>query len=84
MPLYLVDLSANFLIDDTVRLGVAYRWDDSVSGLLGFQISPRILLGYSYDLTTTRLGDFNSGTHEIMLRYELITKEKQLKSPRFF
>lgn len=80
----IVDLSANFLIDDTVRLGVAYRWDDSVSGLLGFQISPRILLGYSYDLTTTRLGDFNSGTHEIMLRYELITKEKQLKSPRFF
>ena len=80
----IVDLSANFLIDDSIRLGLAYRWDDSVSGLLGFQITPRILLGYSYDLTTTRLGDYNSGTHEIMLRYELITKEKQLKSPRFF
>lgn len=80
----IVDLSANFLIEETVRLGLAYRWDDSVSGLLGFQISPRLMLGYAYDLTTTRLGDFNSGTHEIMLRYELITKEKQLKSPRFF
>lgn len=80
----IVDLSANFLIDETVRLGVAYRWDDSVSALAGFQISPRLLLGYAYDLTTTRLGDFNSGTHEVMLRYELISKEKQLKSPRFF
>ncbi|WP_275315165.1 type IX secretion system membrane protein PorP/SprF [Tenacibaculum bernardetii] len=80
----IVDLSANFMIEETVRLGVAYRWDDSVSGLLGLQISPRLLLGYAYDLTTTRLGDFNSGTHEIMLRYELITREKQLKSPRFF
>jgi type IX secretion system PorP/SprF family membrane protein len=80
----IVDLSANFMIEETVRLGVAYRWDDSVSGLLGLQINPRLLLGYAYDLTTTRLGDFNSGTHEIMLRYELITREKQLKSPRFF
>jgi type IX secretion system PorP/SprF family membrane protein len=80
----IVDLSANFMLYDSVRLGVAYRWDDSFSGLIGMQISPRLLLGYAYDLTTTRLGDFNSGTHEIMLRYELITKEKQLKSPRFF
>ncbi len=80
----IVDLSANFLIHEVLRLGVAYRWDDSFSGLLGLQISPKLLLGYAYDLTTTRLGDFNSGTHEIMLRFELKTKEKQLKSPRFF
>lgn len=80
----IIDLSANFLIQDTVRLGIAYRWDDSISGLLGLQISPKLLLGYAYDLTTTRLGDYNSGTHEIMLRFDLITKEKKLKSPRFF
>jgi len=80
----IVDLSLNALFYETFRLGVAYRWDDSVSALVGFQISPKLLLGYSYDLTTTRLGDFNSGTHEVFLRFELITKEKQLKSPRFF
>lgn len=80
----IVDLSANFMFHKTLRVGVAYRWDDSFSGLLGINISPRLLLGYAYDATTTRLGDFNSGTHEVMLRYELITKEKQLKSPRFF
>lgn len=80
----IVDLSANFLIHDILRLGLAYRWDDSFSGLFGLQISPKLLLGYSYDLTTTRLGGFNFGTHEVMLRFELKTKEKQLKSPRFF
>ncbi len=78
------DLSANFMFYDNLRLGLAYRWDDSVSGLFGLQVSPKLLLGYAYDLTTTRLGEFNSGTHEIMLRFELKTKEKQLKSPRFF
>ncbi|MDT0558502.1 type IX secretion system membrane protein PorP/SprF [Ichthyenterobacterium sp. W332] len=78
------DLSANFMFNDNFRLGLAYRWDDSVSGLIGFQLTPQLLLGYSYDYTTTELQNFNTGTHEIMLRFELKSKERQLKSPRFF
>lgn len=80
----IVDLSANFLFEEVFRLGVAYRWDDSLSGLMGIQISPKLMIGYAYDLTTTNLKNYNSGTHEIMLRFELKTKERQLKSPRFF
>lgn len=80
----IVDLSANFMFDDSLRLGLAYRWDDSVSGLIGFQLSPQLMVGYAYDATTTNLQNFNSGTHEIMLRFELRSREKQLKSPRFF
>tara|TARA_Y100000588_G_scaffold300332_1_gene321827 strand:+ start:3147 stop:4109 length:963 start_codon:yes stop_codon:yes gene_type:complete len=80
----IVDLSANFMFDESLRLGVAYRWDDSVSGLIGLQISPKLLISYSYDYTTTPLQDFNSGTHDIMLRFELRSKERKLKSPRFF
>ncbi|WP_046759094.1 PorP/SprF family type IX secretion system membrane protein [Kordia jejudonensis] len=78
------DVSANFMFNDNLRLGLAYRWDDSVSGLIGFQLTERFMLGYSYDYTTTELRKFNSGTHEIMLRFELITRDKKLKSPRFF
>ena len=78
------DLSANFMFNDNLRLGLAYRWDDSVSGLIGFQLTERLLIGYSYDYTTTELRKFNSGTHEIMLRFELITRDRKLKSPRFF
>lgn len=80
----IADLSANFMVDDTLRLGLAYRWDDSVSGLIGLQVGPKLMIGYAYDATTTRLRNFNSGTHEIMLRFELRSREKQLKSPRFF
>jgi len=80
----IVDLSANFLFEEVFRVGLAYRWDDSLSGLLGFQITQQLMLGYAYDLTTTELRNYNSGTHEIMLRFELKSKEKQLKSPRFF
>jgi type IX secretion system PorP/SprF family membrane protein len=80
----IADVSANFMFNDVLRLGVAYRWDDSVSGLLGLQLGPKLMVGYAYDATTTRLKNFNSGSHEIMLRFELRSREKQLKSPRFF
>ena len=66
-----------------LTLGVAYRWDDSVSGLVGFQVSDELFIGYAYDLTTTNLNNYNSGSHEIMLRFELRSVGKIL-SPRFF
>ncbi len=78
-----VDVSANFLIQERFSLGVSYRWDDSVSGLAGFQISPNLLISYAYDFTTTDLEIANSGTHEISLRFDIF-KDRILKSPRFF
>jgi len=79
----IADLSFNALFNDKFTLGLAYRWDDSVSGLVGFQINPGLFLGYAYDATTTALNNYNSGTHELMLRFELQQIGKIL-SPRFF
>lgn len=80
----IADLSANFMFNNAVTLGVAYRTSDSVSGLASIQITPQFNVGYSYDYTTTELQNYNSGTHEIMLRFELVSRKKGLKSPRFF
>lgn len=78
-----LDISANFMFNDKFRIGAAWRWDDSISALLGFQVSDSFLIGYAYDLTTSNYNVTNSGTHEIMLRYEMI-KELKYRSPRFF
>lgn len=78
-----LDVSANLLFSERFRVGVGWRWDDSISALLGFQISDSLLLGYAYDLTTSNYNVVNSGTHEIMLRYEIF-KEIKYRSPRFF
>mgnify|MGYP000362226519 CR=1 FL=1 len=78
-----VDLSANFMFLERFRAGVSYRWDDSFSGLVGFQVSKNLLIGYSYDYTTTELQQFTSGSHEITVRFEVF-RDKILKSPRFF
>lgn len=78
-----IDVSANFLIEEKFRLGAAWRWDDSVAALLGFQVSESLHIGYAYDLTTSNYNIANSGTHEVLLRYEIF-KQARMKSPRFF
>ncbi|WP_299163238.1 type IX secretion system membrane protein PorP/SprF [uncultured Tenacibaculum sp.] len=78
-----LDISGNFLFNEKFRVGLGWRWGDSISGLLGFQASDSLLIGYSYDLTTSNYNVTNSGTHEIMLRYELL-KNIRYRSPRFF
>lgn len=79
-----VDLSGNFLINEALTLGLAYRWDASYSALAGFQINPSWFIGYAYDRDSTKLADFNSGSHEIFLRYEIFIKPTKAISPRFF
>jgi type IX secretion system PorP/SprF family membrane protein len=82
-PLQL-DLSGNFLFYNKFVLGGAYRWGAAVSGLMGYQISEGLFLGYGYDYETTNLSNYNSGSHEVFLRYEIIRKDKKIISPRFF
>lgn len=79
-----VDLSANILIADKFTLGAAYRWDAAVSGLAGFQVSRNIMIGYAYDYSTTDLGHYTSGSHEVFLRFELGTRMEPKVNPRFF
>jgi type IX secretion system PorP/SprF family membrane protein len=92
------NLSASFLLNDTFTLGAAYRFDNAVSGLAGFQISNSLFLGYAYDYNVNGLGGYNSGSHEAIVKFFLgkgggpskdksgktKNKGKQIDSPRFF
>ena len=94
-----MNLSTNFLINDVVTLGASYRVDNALSGLAGFQVSSGMFVGYSYDYNTNGLGEFNNGSHEIILKFYLGKgssrsrqpktknakgKPKQIDTPRFF
>ncbi|MRH99405.1 type IX secretion system membrane protein PorP/SprF [Kriegella sp. EG-1] len=81
------DISANFLYKEKLTLGVSYRFDDAVSGLAGFQITDGFFAGYAYDFTTSGLtNSLSSGSHEIMLRFDLAKSKKIIRivSPRFY
>lgn len=80
-----LDVSANVLFNEKFELGAAYRFDDAVSALMSIKVSPGINVGYAYDYTTSNLGQFNSGTHEVFVLFNIDLLGKGYdKSPRFF
>ncbi|MFZ4105572.1 PorP/SprF family type IX secretion system membrane protein [Flavobacterium sp.] len=82
-PLQL-DVSANFLFNDKFVLGAAWRWSSAGSLMAGFQVNDGLYIGYGYDLDTTKLAHYNSGSHEIFLRFELFNRQNRILAPRFF
>ncbi len=79
-----VDVSANFLVHEKLTLGAAYRWSAAISGLVGFQVNDQIMIGFAYDRETTELQQYNDGSYELFLRFELFNRNDGLKNPRFF
>lgn len=82
----IVDLSANFLFNERLTLGAAYRWDAAVSGLAGFQISNSLLIGYAYDRYINGLGAYNSGSHEVFIKFNFNRncRNCEVRNTRFF
>lgn len=78
------DITANFLFFDKLTTGAAYRINGAVSALVGFQVSNAVFAGYSYDTESTRLANYNSGSHEFFLRFEVFKSKAKVFSPRFF
>jgi type IX secretion system PorP/SprF family membrane protein len=79
-----VDVSGNFMFNQKFVVGIAYRWSAALSGMVGFQVSDGLYIGYGYDRETTNLKNYNSGSHEIFLRYELFNNIDKITTPRFF
>lgn len=82
-----LDLTANVLFNDRLEAGLGYRLDDAISALVNFRITPELRVGYAYDYTTTNLGDYNSGSHEIVVLFDVDLfgfRGGYDRSPRFF
>ena len=61
------DANLKLAFRDKFWVGGSYRHNDSFSALAGFNVSYLFNLSYSYDFTTSELGNVSSGTHEIVL-----------------
>ncbi len=62
-----IDLTATLRYKDQLWLGATYRTNDAVSVMIGYWLKKTFQFGYSYDITTTNLNRYSSGTHEVML-----------------
>ena len=80
------DITATFVFGGKFNLGAMYRTGDAFGALVGVNITDQFNIGYSFDWSTTNAtGRYNSGSHEIMLRYDFFYGDKaKIRSPRYF
>ncbi|WP_055437756.1 PorP/SprF family type IX secretion system membrane protein [Lacinutrix algicola] len=81
------DINANLLFFEKFWLGGAYRYNQDTStigALADIQISQQLRIGYSYEYFLSDLRPYTSGTHEILLMFEVYKPRKRIKSPRYF
>ncbi len=79
-----LDLNANFLLRDKVWFGGMYRVGNGFGFMAQYRFNEQLRAGYAFDLTTTRIGAYNAGTHEIMVSYDLRFTQGRTISPRYF
>lgn len=63
------DATALFGFKEKFWVGGMYRFDAAYGIIAQFNPIPELTIGYSYDITLTELGGYQSGSHEIMLSY---------------
>ena len=78
------EFSGAILLHDRLWLGGMYRYADALGAMLKFDISNQLSMGYAYDMTLSRLGNYNQGTHEAYISYDIAYRNKKILSPRYF
>jgi len=76
------DITANILWNNRLEFGIAHRLDESISGLFQVRVNNTIKVGYSYDSITNNLGNYNNGSHEISLVFDVGSKGKYASKKR--
>lgn len=69
-----MDLSVLVEVKEEVWAGLAGRWEEGASIIVGGMATENIMIGYSYDVTLSALTKVSSGSHEVFVSYELPLK----------
>lgn len=62
-----VDLNLNMRYRETVWIGAGYRTNDAWCAMIGYWHKKQFQFGYSYDIITSNLRNYSTGTHEVTL-----------------
>jgi type IX secretion system PorP/SprF family membrane protein len=66
-----IDITATVRYRDAFWLGASYRTNDAYCAMLGYWHKESFQFGYSYDIITSNLRNYSTGTHELMLAVTL-------------
>lgn len=79
-----VDINLNFELKKMIWVGASLRSSQSVVGLVQYNAGEFLRIGYSYDFAFGRLRTAQSGTHELMIGFNLDVFKSETLSPRYF
>ncbi len=79
-----MDINANFLLRERIWFGAMYRVGTGFGVMTQFRFNDQLRAGYAFDATTTRIGLYNAGTHEVMVSYDFNLNKGRTISPRYF
>ncbi|NNE54556.1 MAG: type IX secretion system membrane protein PorP/SprF [Flavobacteriales bacterium] len=77
------DVNANVLYQDMLWAGLSFRPGDALAPMVGYQYSwegvggatgrdripQKVMVGYSYDVTTSEIKNYSDGSHELFVTY---------------
>lgn len=78
------DVNCNVLYRERIWLGLGYRTGDALVAMAEYQVTPQLRIGYAYDMTTSRLRTYTTGSHEVMLGIDFGKELVRIKTPRYF
>lgn len=61
------DGGLRIIYKEKIWVGGSYRHKDAIAMYMGFIYRENLELGYAYDFTTTNLGNYSTGTHELII-----------------
>ncbi len=72
-----LDVNLTYIYNKMLWVGVSYRMQDAIAPMIGYRFlkDKSLKVGYSYDLTLSKIKGYSSGTHEVMLGYCFNTKK---------
>lgn len=79
------DINANVLLKNTVWLGVSWRSEKTMTGLVQVQATKNLQMGYAYDTPMqSNLKGAQSVSHELMINYRFAWSKWRVVAPRYF
>jgi len=79
-----IDINASFLLMESIWLGVSYRLEDSIDGVVQYQFSKQFKAGLAIDFILSELNDYTAGSFELMVEYLFSYEKEGINNIRFF
>lgn len=70
-------INTTVVYNEKVWFGLSHRWSSAFTAMFGMELFKDVQVGFGYDIETTKIMSYSSGSLEVMIRYSFeIVREK--------